>query len=486
MKFLKYLAFALCCLATVACQDEISMIGSSLNTSNIEITVDSAFVKLTGESVYVDSIIGRTTDPLIGNLTVENYGSLRTGFLTQFMPTLDIDTTHVTLSTLDSIKLYLNYYTTDLTGDSLAPMVMDVYRLNKTLVAPLYTNIDPLDYYSPQDWLASTTFGSSEEGFSDSNTTTSATTNTSSSSTSASTQNTKTYKRIAITLPIELGQEIFSAYKEDPDIFSMPWEFSKIFPGLYLNVSYGNGRLVNIKGIFMTMHYRSIDERGDVDTLALSYMGVTPEVYSINHFSLTPDQTLLQNIEKGNSNKNRVYVQAPIGYIPVIHFPAQNIIDKYNEKMSETTLIQNILNALTFSIPITTDETWPIDPPSHLLFIRESQVTDFFENKLLPDNTNTVYATYDKANKRYNFGNIGSYIRNILNREDPTVTPDDEKIALIPVQVDAETSTNYYTTTTTVTNITPYCASPTIVGLDLEGAMIKIIYTTQKPVSARK
>ena len=105
MKLLKYLAVICSCLFITACEDEISTIGSSLNESTIEITVDSTFVKLNGKSVFTDSILGRTTDPLIGNLTVEGYGTLRTGYLTQFMPTLNVDTTDVTPNTLDSINL---------------------------------------------------------------------------------------------------------------------------------------------------------------------------------------------------------------------------------------------------------------------------------------------------------------------------------------------------------------------------------------------
>ena len=139
MKILKYLAALCCCISLIACNDEISTLGSSLNDSLIEITVDSTSIKLTGRSVFNDSILGRTTDPLIGNLTVEGYGSLRSGYLTQFMPTLNIDTTNVTHSTLDSIKLYLSYYNQDLTGDSLAPMVLNVYELDKTVKSPLYT-----------------------------------------------------------------------------------------------------------------------------------------------------------------------------------------------------------------------------------------------------------------------------------------------------------------------------------------------------------
>ena len=466
MKILKFIAITIGCLALIACEDEISTIGSSLNATNIEITVDSTFVKLSGKSVFTDSILGRTTDPLLGTLTVNNYGTLRTGYLTQFMPSLNIDTLNVTPSTLDSIKLYLNYYDSDLTGDSLAPMVLDVYRLDKTIKGPLYTNINPNDYYSTDNLIASCTFGSTTEGFIDNNN---------------STDNKKvTYKRIGVDLPLSLGEDIFNEYKKDPNVFAMPSEFAKFFPGVYMDISYGNGRVVNIKGIFMTMYYRAIDSAGKIDTLSYTYLGVTPEVHSINHFTLVPDETLKQNVEIGNTQKDHVYVQAPIGYMPIIHFPTQNIIDKYNEKMSETHKIQNILNSLAFTIPAVVEEGAKLSPPEHLLFIRASQVKDFFEQKLLPDDISTIYATYDKANKVYNFGNISSYIRSVMQREDPTVTEDDETIALIPVQILSETSSNYYNTTTSVTSVTPYCASPAFVKLDLNEAKIKITYTTQK------
>ena len=247
-----------------------------------------------------------------------------------------------------------------------------------------------------------------------------------------------------------------------------------------MNISYGNGRMINIKGIFMTMHYRAIDAEGKIDTLSYNYLGVTPEVSSINHFSLTPDESLLQKVQEGNTSGSKVIAQSPVGYMPIIHFPAQNIINKYNEKIEETSKIQNILNFLSFTIPVVKDANNRLDPPEHLLFIRASQVKDFFEQKLLPDDINTIYATYNKEKGVYDFGNISSYIRSILQREDPTVTEDDETIALIPVQVLTETSTSYYNTTTSVVSVTPYSASPTIVELDLSGAQIKIIYTTQK------
>ena len=250
-----------------------------------------------------------------------------------------------------------------------------------------------------------------------------------------------------------------------------------------MNISYGNGRLVNIKGIYMTMHYRAIDGKGKVDTLSYNYLGVTPEVSSINHFALTPDSKLLEKVEEYNLSGNKAIAQAPIGYLPIIKFPVGNIIKKYQEKLEESGRIQNILNYLSFTIPVVADEGAMIDPPKHLLFIKASQVTDFFEQKLLPDDISTIYATYDKGKGAYDFGDVSRYIRGILNREDPTVTEDDETIALVPIDIISETNSSYYETTTTLVSVTPDSTAPAIVTLDLDGAQIKIIYTTQKPIN---
>ncbi len=455
MKIFKYISALVLSILLLACEDEINTLGSSLDESKIIVIVDSTFVKVTGESIFNDSILGRTTDPLLGNLTTPNYGTLQTGYLTQFMPTLNIDTAYVTLNTLDSLKLYLNYYDSDLTGDSLAPMILDIYRLNKTLNGPLYTNIDPSEYFSPNDLLASKTIGSNDIGYID-----------------ESNDKERPYKRIEVDLPLELGKEVFNKFKSDPEIFSTPTLFADFFPGIYMNISYGNGRVINIKGVYISMFYRAIKSAEDIDTLQYTYMGVTPEIFSINHFTLKPDETLIQGVNEG-----KVFAQTPIGYTPIIHFPTQNIIDKYKEKMDGVSKIQNILNSLSFTIPIVEHENSTLNPPSHLLFIRKSQVKDFFERKELPDNVNSVYATYNSEKKLYDFGNISKFIADIMAKGE--VTEDDETIALVPVQVVTQNNTTYYETSTVVTNVSPYSSSPTIVELDLTKAQIKLNYTHQ-------
>ena len=61
-------------------------------------------------------------------------------------------------------------------------------------------------------------------------------------------------------------------------------------------------------------------------------------------------------------------------------------------------------------------------------------------------------------------------------------TPDDEDIILFPVQVTSETTSTYYNTTTEITSITPYCALPSIVELDIANSKITINYTSMNSI----
>mgnify|MGYP000772701751 FL=1 len=64
------------------------------------------------------------------------------------MPAANFDT--VGVNKLDSLILYLSYNTESFTGDSLAPMQLSVYPLDKRLESPVYSGIDPAEYYNAQ------------------------------------------------------------------------------------------------------------------------------------------------------------------------------------------------------------------------------------------------------------------------------------------------------------------------------------------------
>ena len=311
MKIFRFLpiAFAIV-LGLSSCGDENSAIGSSIVDTNIEIVVDSSFQELiTVESVPNDSVVGRTITQLIGRISIPGYGRLETDFLTQFMPAANFDT--VGVNKLDSLILYLSYNTESFTGDSLAPMQLSVYPLDKRLESPVYSGIDPAEYYNAQAApVALTSYNASFLGLPDS-------------------LIELGYKMIRVKLPDEMADRFYQKYKEDPTVFSSPSRFTQYFPGFYVKTSYGSGCVVNVQNTVMNLHYTKTTVINDKDSTYNStqtLMAVTPEITTGNHIKLEIDAEIKNEISSG-----KVYLQAPAGLNVLIHFPTRKIIETFED-----------------------------------------------------------------------------------------------------------------------------------------------------------
>ena len=141
--------------ATTACDD--NNIGSSILETEMSLVVDSSFT-ISGESVATNKIQARTVTKLLGNLRTQEYGTLSSDFVTEFMPSTVIDTSNVTVDNIDSLKLVMTVPFESIVGDTLAPMRVNVYRLNKRLPFPIYSDFNPTEYYSESDLLGSTSY----------------------------------------------------------------------------------------------------------------------------------------------------------------------------------------------------------------------------------------------------------------------------------------------------------------------------------------
>ena len=151
MKIIKsVLLLAAIIIGLNSCTDET--IGSSLIDTRNAIIEDSSFV-LTGHSVENMRIQARTSTQLLGMFKCNGYGTLSSQVITQFMPANSIDTTGVTENMIDSCRLVLRIASGGFTGDQIVPMRMSVYRLNKQLESPLFSDLDPTEYYDPSDLM---------------------------------------------------------------------------------------------------------------------------------------------------------------------------------------------------------------------------------------------------------------------------------------------------------------------------------------------
>ena len=284
MKYLSLIAATFITLMSLVSCEDSSPIGESLIENTVNIVIDSTFT-VTGHSVESGAVQSRTVMQLLGRIDAEGYGKISSDVVTQFISAERLDTTGVTTASIDSVKLVLAMARGGFTGDSLVPMGIDVYRLNKALPAPIYSDFDPSSYYSPNDRLASSLYiassvsmPKSDEYYDDK------------------------YLYYNVKLPLSFGQELFDRYKQSPETFSSPQAFTKWFPGLYIKNSFGSGRIVNISSTTVRLFFhRTVKITGtDRDTTVNAtgtYLAVSPEVITNNNISYTIAPSLRQRAQ---------------------------------------------------------------------------------------------------------------------------------------------------------------------------------------------
>lgn len=461
MKLRKISAIALLAstigLSTLSACDEESTIGASIIDDEISIVIDSTFT-ISGRSVENSALQSRTLLQLLGRIDAHGYGTLSSDVVAQFMPSASLDTTGVEVNDIDSLKLLMRVYHGNFVGDSITPMGIDVYRLNRDLPSPIYSDFDPTGYYDPSKKIGSCIYNTSTLGESDS-------------------MQSADYHILEVTLPRQLGQEFFKAYKDDESNFSSPSAFiNNVFKGLYIKNSYGSGRMTLVSQTIMRAYYRRTytnSEGRDTTVNAMAnYFAVTPEVVTNNNIDLriSPDVT-------GEVAAGKNIVMSPGGYDVEFKFPIPEIIASYNDrKGSESTI-----NSLTLSIPVdSVDNKFGFGPAPYMLLVLKNKKAEFFRDNSLPDNVSSFYATYDESNQAYNFSSMRNYLIEMLEKEQ--ISDDDITFVLTPVNVVTESSSGsyYYPSTSTVTTVTPYISTPTLANLKLDKAKIKFIYSSQK------
>ena len=451
-------ASALFATALTGCNDD-STIGSSLTQDEISVVVNDTSFTLTGHSVQSDTILSRTITQLLGSIDAPGFGTLTSDFVTQFMPANQLDTAGVSVNDIDSLKLILAMDLNAFTGDSLAPMGMEVYRLTKDLKTPIYSTFRPTGMYDPDKCIGQTVYNAASIGLPD------------------SLKPTTSYRMFQVNLPVSLGRELYSAYRANPTDFATPTAFAQnVFKGLYIKNSYGSGRIIRIESTSMRMYWHTIeknDSTGQDTTIVKmgSYFATTPEVISNNNIHIS----LAQSLKDAAANGEAI-IAAPCGMDVQLDFPALDIIQNYRKNVTNL----GIVNSLTMEIPAATIQNkYDIAPPMHLLLVLSDKKDEFFAKNKITDNKTSFYAPYNATTQSYTFTGMREYLLDLMKKDN--VTPADYTFTLVPVTISTESSTYsyYYGSTTTVTAITPYVANPVMTKLDLKNAKITLVYTKQ-------
>ncbi len=460
-----------CCMALgfIACQDDTSTIGGSLASGEVTITVDSIETDLRGKAEWIDDFDSRTTTKLLGNLTIPEYGNLNCSFVTQMMSATKMNIPDsIPESDVDSIRLVMSIPRGALTGDSLAPQQLRVFRINKALPKDIDSKFDPAGYYDPSAVFATKSYTVSNISNNDTIFAKSA------------------YVNIPMKLPNEFGLELFRKYRDNDPIFEWPATFNQWFPGLYVEQNFGNGCVANISSVRAYLYWHRKEKISvTVDSAKVEYRDVTrrdsvcllasaPEVLSSNNIHYNPSARLQQLAAEGKS-----LVTSPGGYITTFRFPVRQLLDRFLEADTEL----SVVSSLILKIPaVSVKNDYGMTPPNNLLMTTMDERESFFRENKIPDNVTSFYCTYDSDNKMYTFSSMREYLLKKLDeyRKDPTNFADDEVFCLQPVAVSTETVEQYYGQSVTyVTRVAPYLTSPTMVELDMEHAQILFTFSSQ-------
>lgn len=448
-------------LALTACDDE-NNIGSSISKGEVRIEIDSLFT-VSGHSVRNESFDSRSSTLLLGRLAAEGYGTLDCSYASQLMPasTLSIPDT-IPVEDICGMHLKFTYSKDALTGDSLSPQQVSVYRLLRQIPPDINNLTDLSGYYDPSSPLGAKTFSASALGSA-----------TSSSKTGI----------ISIPLSKEFAQEIVSEYRSNPSIFARPENFVAKFAGLFVRSTFGRGLVINMSNTEFTCYYNYIRQvtvvkdgvSTRVDSLftdSTTLFSISPEVLSANLLRLTPDPSIEALITQGNC-----IIQSPGGYNVRVKFPADQIIERYYREDFNL----SVVNTLSFEIPVrTVTNDYGLTRPPYLLMVKTKDLDKFFKENRLPqeEDTECFYAKYSSSSDSYTFNGMRPYILSLM-RNGGEVTPEDMDFTLVPVNITVETVNSGSSQRSIVTACDYYINKPTLCRLDLEGAKVRFTYSRQ-------
>lgn len=465
----------------MACEDNVSQIGGSLATGEVNIRIDSIEYDLHAVNIPDKKFDSRSGSLLMGNLNVPEYGSLNCSFVTRLMSisqfpdsmTVSKEKFNEFIDRIDSCSVQLYLIRDNFIGDGFTPLQATIYQLDRQLPNNIDNDFDPTGYYDPSRPLGKKNYTLSGAGGTDD-----------------SFYGDKQFQ-ISVNVGKEFAASIYRKYQSDPQIFTWPQEFAKFIPGFYVTNTFGKGSVACYSQLTVNsyFHTKAVRPKTDSDGKTVkdendnivyeSYMRkdslvlctTAPEVLSSNNIAYAPSEYIKKKIESGET-----IITTPGGYTTQITFPAKEIIRKYEDTAHNL----SIVSSLSMTIPAdTVGNNFGISTVPYLLLIKTSEVDKFFAKNSVPDNKTSFSATYNADIGGYRFAGLREYILSLIDKDE--VTADDEDFSLIPVQISTETnSSSYYSSGATyTTKCVPYLGRPTMTRLDTDKARIVFTFSSQ-------
>ena len=488
----------------LSCEDQTPTVGSALASGEVQIALDSLIwngtmqsiyrgdqekkvecPKINYTTVYDEAVDTRSTTNLLGRISVPEYGDLNCSFVSRLMCTTKLDIPDSIINKperIDSMKLILTVPRGALTGDSLAPQQLRVFRLTKSLPSDIDNRFDPTGYYDPSDPLGTRSFTLSALGMSD------------------SLYTHRTYVDISIPMSKEMALQTVEAYTNPATsgIFEWPQTFEQYFHGIYVEPTFGRGCVANIAYTDFVIYYHYFTPKTTENSDGTSTTVIETKVGGAGVFASSPIVLSSNNVTYRPSSllntlaaENQAIITSPGGYKVNFRFPGRELVDLYLDSQSKMAVVSN----LKFSIPAEEIQNdYGITPPPYLLMVKTSKLSEFLASNSLPDNKDSFYAAYSSSEQLYSFSSMRSYILDLIQNG---IKDEDLDFTIIPANIEFETnessydSSSYYSwllgyssssssTTSYPTKCTPYIAKPSMCRLKMDEAQTVFSYSLQQ------
>ena len=406
-----------------SCDDIPTSVGSTILPPEDLITVYTDTFMMDASTIKLDSVFSKTSDFLLGEMYDPIYGNIKADVLCQLYCEEGFKFEYTPFEgKIDSVVLVIGYsYNSTggllVYGDSMAPMQISVFPVDKPLKRNYYSNDNPENYCNMNTPLGVKTFTAHDMTVPDSVRNALAT--------DGYGNLYRTYvPRLRIKLPVELGQKIYDETINNPSSFASQNAFNEFFPGIYITNTFGSGCLLKTTTDYMSMlvYYKNTvkDSNGN-DSLRVWWDVFTSskEVIQMNRFK---NSNIDQLLEK---TPTHTYIKSPAGVCTKLVIPTTEITKKLNVN-------DRYVNGFNLELKYLPEDEWAFaySPPSHLLVIPEDSVKTFFETGMIDNNvssfvsykydisTSTRYtssynsaAGYNSNTRTYSFGNISSLLK---------------------------------------------------------------------------
>lgn len=415
---------------------------------------DNADGKTTSyNNIYVTSHYG-----YVGEIPNKEYGMIRSEYLTQLYcpPGFKFAETPID-GKIDSV--FLSLYYTSYTGDSIAPISVEAYRLSKALPFSKYTISDVSEYASDEMLGKVSYYAGRGHG-----------------------KTTGGETVVAIPLPVELGQDIYDRSVKGDAVFASQAAFDKYFPGVYVTTGAGTGSILRVLRTALTMQFKAertvktSDGKRDSTIIVSTHQQLshTSEVPQLSRF----ENGGLDRLIATPASDNVSYIKSPAGVVTELTIPTVAIKKTLDEAASDVERVINSVPLILYGEPQGSGE-YDLALPANLILLPKDSVARFFEQELTE--VNSPYTTYistrtTTGSTSYIFGNIASLINRHISANP------DKDLVLRVIPVDRTTSSTSSSSSETVSTSISNLVLPSAVKLSFSGdkGKIKVIMTERK------